>query len=125
MPLPALQLIERKFEQHKRLLELKRGELEREIERRIQSFEARKGALARTMASYIDASRPCPIIELGPGTGPVTEALVAQGVDSSRLVLVEFAPTFCRLLRARYPAATVMQGDAYSLKSLLAGLLQQ
>ena len=69
--------------------------------------------------------RPGPIIELGPGTGPVTEALVAQGIDPSRLVLVEFNPTFCRLLRARYPAATVVQGDAYSLKRLLAGLLQQ
>ena len=62
-----------------------------------------------------------PIVELGPGTGPVTEALVAQGVDPARLVLVEFDPTFCRLLRARYPDATVVQGDAYGLKRLLAG----
>ena len=35
---------------------------------------------------------PGPIIELGPGTGPVTEALVAHGVDPARLVLVEFDP---------------------------------
>jgi phosphatidylethanolamine/phosphatidyl-N-methylethanolamine N-methyltransferase len=55
----------------------------------------------------------------------VTEALVAQGVDPSRLVLVEFDPTFCRLLRDRYPQATVVQGDAYSLKRLLAGIMQQ
>jgi phosphatidylethanolamine/phosphatidyl-N-methylethanolamine N-methyltransferase len=82
-------------------------------------------ALARTMAGYIDPDVPGPIIELGPGTGPVTEALVAQGVDPSRLVLVEFDPTFCRLLRKRYPAATVVHGDAYGLKRLLAGLLQQ
>jgi len=82
-------------------------------------------ALARTMAGYIDPDVPGPIIELGPGTGPVTEALVAQGVDPSRLVLVEFDPTFCRLLRARYPAATIVNGDAYSLKRLLGGLLQQ
>src|SRR6516225_5658874 len=38
-------------------------------------------ALARTMASYIDPSRPGPVIELGPGTGPVTAALLAQGID--------------------------------------------
>jgi len=81
-------------------------------------------ALARTMAAYIDPSIPGPIIELGPGTGPVTEALVAQGVDPARLVLVEFDPTFCRLLRARYPKATVVQGDAYSLKRLLGGLMR-
>jgi len=192
MPLPALQLLERKFEKQRRLFVLKRTELEREIERRIQLFEARKGALAReieqqfenhrkkfgqklenhkkkletqirrfeqkngtrlddvrfirswfekplttgavtpsgkalarTMAAYVDPARPGPVIELGPGTGPVTEALVAQGVDPSRLLLVEFDPTFCRLLRARYPEATVVQGDAYSLKRLLGGLLQQ
>ncbi len=81
-------------------------------------------ALARTMAAYIDPKVEGPIVELGPGTGPVTEALVAQGVDPARLVLVEFNPHFCRLLRERYPTATVVQGDAYGLKRLLAGLLQ-
>ena len=60
-----------------------------------------------------------PVIELGPGTGPVTEALVEHGVDPARLVLVEFNPMFCRLLRSRYPAATVVQGDAYRLRRLL------
>lgn len=81
--------------------------------------------LARTMASYVDTDAPGPIIELGPGTGPVTEALVAHGVDPSRLVLVEFNPTFCRLLRSRYPEATVVQGDAYRLKHLLGTLIRQ
>lgn len=81
--------------------------------------------LARTMASYVDPRAVGPVIELGPGTGPVTEALVAQGVDPARLVLVEFNPTFCRLLRSRYPAATVVQGDAYGLRRLLENLVRQ
>ena len=76
-------------------------------------------ALARTMARYVDASASGPVIELGPGTGPVTEAMVERGVDPSRLVLVEFNPDFCRLLRTRYPRATVVQGDAYRLRRLL------
>jgi len=76
-------------------------------------------ALARTMASYVDPAVSGPVIELGPGTGPVTEALVAQGIAPARLILVEFNPVFCRLLRERYPAATVVQGDAYGLKRLL------
>jgi phosphatidylethanolamine/phosphatidyl-N-methylethanolamine N-methyltransferase len=75
--------------------------------------------LARTMARYVDAKASGPVIELGPGTGPVTEALVRHGVDPARLVLVEFNPTFCRLLRTRYPSATVVQGDAYRLRRLL------
>lgn len=81
--------------------------------------------LARKMAQYVDIDIPGPIIELGPGTGPVTEALVARGVDPARLVLVEFSPVFCRLLRSRYPEATVVQGDAYSLKRLLETLLKE
>jgi phosphatidylethanolamine/phosphatidyl-N-methylethanolamine N-methyltransferase len=81
--------------------------------------------LARTMAGYVDPQAPGPVIELGPGTGPVTEALVQQGVDPARLVLVEFNPTFCRLLRTRYPSATVVQGDAYSLQRLLGSLLRE
>jgi phosphatidylethanolamine/phosphatidyl-N-methylethanolamine N-methyltransferase len=75
--------------------------------------------LARAMARYVDPNSTGPVIELGPGTGPVTEALVRHGVDPARLVLVEFNPDFCRLLRTRYPAATVVQGDAYRLRRLL------
>jgi phosphatidylethanolamine/phosphatidyl-N-methylethanolamine N-methyltransferase len=81
--------------------------------------------LARTMARYVDPGVTGPVIELGPGTGPVTEALVAQGVDPSRLVLVEYNSMFCRLLRTRYPAATIVQGDAYSLKEALGKVIPQ
>jgi phosphatidylethanolamine/phosphatidyl-N-methylethanolamine N-methyltransferase len=81
--------------------------------------------LARTMARYVDPNASGPVIELGPGTGPVTQALVERGVDPARLVLVEFNPTFCRMLRSRYPAATVVQGDAYRLRRLLETLVRE
>jgi phosphatidylethanolamine/phosphatidyl-N-methylethanolamine N-methyltransferase len=148
--LPALQVLEKRIEKQLKLFELKRGALERKIGSQIRRFEERKGirlddevrfirswiekplsigavtpsgrVLARAMASYVDPAAPGPVIELGPGTGPITEALVAQGVNPARLVLVEYDPTFCRLLRERYPAANVVQGDAYSLKRLLGSL---
>jgi phosphatidylethanolamine/phosphatidyl-N-methylethanolamine N-methyltransferase len=82
-------------------------------------------ALARTMAGYVDPESNGPIIELGPGTGPVTQALVKRGVDPARLVLVEFNPDFCRLLRARYPEATVVQGDAYRLRRTLENTIRE
>jgi phosphatidylethanolamine/phosphatidyl-N-methylethanolamine N-methyltransferase len=81
--------------------------------------------LARAMARYVDPESNGAVIELGPGTGPVTQALVRQGIDPARLVLVEFNPDFCRLLRARYPAATVVQGDAYRLRRLLDGYVDE
>ena len=55
----------------------------------------------------------------------MTKALVARGIEPSRLVLVEFNPSFCRLLRTRYPDATVIQGDAYRIQHLLGGLLRE
>jgi phosphatidylethanolamine/phosphatidyl-N-methylethanolamine N-methyltransferase len=76
--------------------------------------------LARAMAQYVDVHGDGPVIELGPGTGPITEALIEHGVKQSRLVLVEFNPTFCQLLRQRFPEATVVQGDAYRLHDTLA-----
>jgi phosphatidylethanolamine/phosphatidyl-N-methylethanolamine N-methyltransferase len=82
-------------------------------------------ALCRMMASYVDPETPGPVIELGPGTGVVTEALIARGVDESRLVLVEFNPAFCAMLKARYPRATVIEGDAYGLGVTLQGKLKK
>jgi phosphatidylethanolamine/phosphatidyl-N-methylethanolamine N-methyltransferase len=76
-------------------------------------------ALARTMAGYVDAAAEGPVIELGPGTGAITNALIEHGVDQKRLVLVEYNPGFCALLRERYPLARVVQGDAYALRRSL------
>jgi phosphatidylethanolamine/phosphatidyl-N-methylethanolamine N-methyltransferase len=81
--------------------------------------------LARAMASYVDPDLDGKVIELGPGTGAVTAALVEQGIDPERLVLVEFNPSFCRLLRARYPEATVVQGDAYAIRRLAGTLIRR
>jgi phosphatidylethanolamine/phosphatidyl-N-methylethanolamine N-methyltransferase len=153
MSLPALQKFEQKIERQIRLFEQKRDGIGKKIEQQIRQFELKKGIrlddevhfirswierplaigavtpsgriLARAMARYVDPNSAGPVVELGPGTGPVTEALVEAGVAPSRLVLVEFNPAFCRILRARYPAATLVQGDAYSLRRLLATLLLQ
>ena len=80
--------------------------------------------LARTMADYVDPDRTGPVIELGPGTGAITNALIRRGIDPSRLVLVEYNPSFCALLKERYPQATVVQGDAYALRDTLRNALK-
>ena len=79
--------------------------------------------LARTMAEYVDVQSEGPVVELGPGTGAITNALIEHGVDQKRLVLVEYNPGFCALLRDRYPQAKVVQGDAYALRDSLRGVL--
>jgi phosphatidylethanolamine/phosphatidyl-N-methylethanolamine N-methyltransferase len=79
--------------------------------------------LARMMARAVDPDGTAPIIELGPGTGPITQALLKRGVDPRRLVLVEFDGAFCRLLRKRFAEVQVVHADAYALRTSLAGVL--
>jgi phosphatidylethanolamine/phosphatidyl-N-methylethanolamine N-methyltransferase len=82
-------------------------------------------ALARTMAGFVDIQSKGPVIELGPGTGPVTEALLKHGVAEERLVLLEYSQDFCENLRQRFPKATIIQGDAYALKNTVGLLLKE
>jgi phosphatidylethanolamine/phosphatidyl-N-methylethanolamine N-methyltransferase len=81
--------------------------------------------LAKAMAQHVDPREDGPVIEIGPGTGPVTEALIKRGVAEERLVLVEFNPDFVELLKQRFPKAMVVQGDAYRLADLLRDRLKQ
>ncbi len=72
-------------------------------------------ALSRAMADPVDLSVPGPIVELGPGTGVVTEALLARGIPPERLTMIEFSPQFVKLLGQRYPKVRLIHGDAYAL----------
>lgn len=76
-------------------------------------------ALAKLMAGYLDPKVDGPVIELGPGTGPVTKALLNRGFAPERLFLIEYNREFCDLLRRRYPGVTVIQGDAYEMRRTL------
>lgn len=74
--------------------------------------------LARALAAAVDLSVPGPVIELGPGTGVVTEALVERGLPQERILAIEFNPDFVTLLRKRFPRATILNGDAYAVGDL-------
>jgi phosphatidylethanolamine/phosphatidyl-N-methylethanolamine N-methyltransferase len=77
--------------------------------------------LAQRMAGVVDPMVQGPVVELGPGTGPVTQALLQRGVAPERLFLVEYSKDFAALLRKRFPGVTVIQGDAYALGDTLKG----
>ncbi|TWB50206.1 phospholipid N-methyltransferase [Rhizobium sp. ERR 922] len=70
--------------------------------------------LARLMTQEIEPFDG-PILELGPGTGVFTRALLARGVPESALTLVEFGEEFAVRLRERFPAARVVHMDAAQL----------
>jgi len=76
-------------------------------------------ALSRLMASFVDRDDERPVLELGPGTGVVTKALIERGVTPERIVAIEFNPDFCALLRDRFGKIAVVRGDAYDLDATL------
>jgi phosphatidylethanolamine/phosphatidyl-N-methylethanolamine N-methyltransferase len=67
--------------------------------------------LARLMTKEIEALGE-PVLELGPGTGVFTRALLARGVRECDLTLVEFGAEFAGVLSGRFPEARVVQMDA-------------
>lgn len=75
--------------------------------------------LARCMAAPVPRTGNGLVVELGGGTGAVTQALLEQGVAVDRLVVVERSPAFVQHLRQRFPSVTVLQGDATRLAALL------
>jgi phosphatidylethanolamine/phosphatidyl-N-methylethanolamine N-methyltransferase len=75
--------------------------------------------LARAMAREVDPAVPGPVVELGPGTGVITRALIARGVAEDRLILVEANRGFAALLKERFPLATVVADDAFALSRIL------
>jgi len=71
-------------------------------------------ALARLMTAHVDHAHG-PVIELGPGTGVFTRALLERGLPGHRLVLVETDPVLAGALAQRYPHARVLRMDAAGL----------
>jgi phosphatidylethanolamine/phosphatidyl-N-methylethanolamine N-methyltransferase len=75
-------------------------------------------ALGRAMAAEIPKS-DLPVLELGPGTGVVTEALLER-VAPERLTSIEYDARFAALVQQRFPKVRVIQGDAFDLDKTLA-----
>jgi len=75
--------------------------------------------MAKHMAELADPGSGLPVLELGPGTGTITRAILKRGIPPERLFMVEFAPQFVRLLKLRFEGTNVLQGDAFDLDAAL------
>jgi len=75
--------------------------------------------LAAAMAHWLPANPDIFVLELGPGTGAVTDALIKRGLREDRLVAIERNPKMARLLREKFPRAQIINGDAWHLDHLL------
>jgi len=76
--------------------------------------------LAAEMAACLPTDHNPYVLELGPGTGKVTRALLEQGLDPSHLVAIERSERLSDHLRKRFPDICVLTGDALALEHLIA-----
>src|SRR5450631_34270 len=75
--------------------------------------------LAAAMARWFPRDPESFVLELGPGTGAVTKALISHGLREEKLVAIEFNPKMAALLHEKYPRAQIIAGDAWRLDELL------
>jgi phosphatidylethanolamine/phosphatidyl-N-methylethanolamine N-methyltransferase len=61
-----------------------------------------------------------PVLELGGGTGPVTEALIELGCAKDQLIVVERDAGLCRTLERRFRGLPILHGDALQIADILA-----
>ena len=75
---------------------------------------------ARRMASVISPASGLPVLELGPGTGIITKAILGRGVAPENIVSIEYSRDFYRHLKKTIPGVNFINGDAFDLETTLA-----
>jgi phospholipid N-methyltransferase len=89
---------------------------------RTGAVAASSARLARAMTEDIGIETASLIVELGPGTGAITDAILPRMAPNARLILVELNPALAARMAARYPdpRVEVVQGSAADLVELVA-----
>jgi phosphatidylethanolamine/phosphatidyl-N-methylethanolamine N-methyltransferase len=75
--------------------------------------------LSMAMAKWLPDSLDAYVLELGPGTGSVTRALLEKGLNPERLITIEKSPKLADHLRQQFPESIIIEGDALELDSLI------
>lgn len=78
-------------------------------------------ALGKLMVQHASPDADGFTLELGPGTGVFTQALINYGVPPDRIIAVEHDAAFCRVLAERFPKVSIVHGDAFDLDATLSG----
>lgn len=74
--------------------------------------------LVNAMCKQVNTDRSGYIVEIGAGTGCITEKLIEIGLND-RLFVVELDDDLYYYLKEHFPTANIIHGDASQLKSLL------
>ena len=84
---------------------------------RVGAVVPSSSSLARAITDGLTAADG-PVLELGPGTGVFTEALLKRGIAGSDIAAIEASPGFAAALALRFPEVRVIAGDAARIRQL-------
>ncbi len=86
--------------------------------RKIGSIYPSSPALGKAMVSFLKNQQESTVIELGPGTGSITNALLKSSINLNNFYACEISDTFAKHLRNRFPGIHVREGDASKLTEI-------
>ncbi|MGC8559509.1 MAG: class I SAM-dependent methyltransferase [Phycisphaerae bacterium] len=91
--------------------------------RKIASIWPSSRFMARACISQVDFSRARLIVELGSGTGAITQAILSRITPQAQLIAIERDTDFFRVLRERFAGldgpVQFLQGDVANLSEML------
>jgi phosphatidylethanolamine/phosphatidyl-N-methylethanolamine N-methyltransferase len=87
--------------------------------RAVSSPTPSSAALAAAIAQEVDPAIPGTLIELGAGTGAITQALLNRGFAQSRILAVECEPVLARSVARRFPDIRVVCADAFTFRQFV------
>lgn len=114
MAAPGLRKFAEKFDDE---LKFFRGWIDKP--RAVGSIVPTSSVTAARMASIVDTKSGLPVLEVGPGTGVITKAILKRGVKPPALYTVEYSHDFVAHLRRNYPGVNVIEGDGFNLDDTL------
>lgn len=74
---------------------------------------------AKRMASVVNPASGLPVLELGPGTGVITKAILKAGTAPQDLVSIEYSTDFYQHLTRTFDGVNFINGDAFDLDRTL------
>lgn len=75
--------------------------------------------LGQLMSRYAHLTHDSAIVEIGAGTGVITQSLLEAGVPRDQLYVVELDMRLAQFLEKRFPGTSVINGNATDIAQLL------
>jgi phospholipid N-methyltransferase len=85
----------------------------------VGAVSASSRALARRMVAELPTDHPVTVVELGPGTGSFTRAIVERVAAGSRILAIDLEQTFIDRVQRRWPSVDCVCASAVDLERLV------